>query len=209
MFPDVSTETSDVSSKKNRKEVHIFMESQYIYKIIKEFQKKYGKKYRIEYEQFAIILARSLNFWLTKTYYYTAPPHQSARSTENERERKRNYDKVMNYYRKKKNFEIREGRCQKIKDKYHEKGVDTLLIMDLMETAHKNKVKNVILVTSDTDYVPVIEEIREKHGFNVYLFHYTDKIRGSKFSLSNHLESSCTESVPLTKEHFEKSQLKG
>ena len=153
-------------------------------------------------------LATSLNLWLTKTYYYTAPPYQSPNPTQEERSRLRGYNTVMNRYRRIQDFNIREGRCQKINGEYHEKGVDTLFTMDLMKASHENKVKNVILVACDTDYVPVIKELREKHHINVCLFHYTDRVRKSEFSLSNHLESSCDKCILLTKEHFEKSELK-
>ena len=190
------------------KEVCIFIDAQYVYEIIKEFKKLYGIKYAIEYNQFAITLAKELNLWLTKTYYYTAPPYQSQPPTPKERERLRGYNTVMKHYRHIQNFYIREGRCQKINEDYQEKGVDTLFTMDLMETAHENKVKNVILVACDTDYVPAIKRLKEKYQINVYLFNYNDKIRNSKFSLSNYLESSCDKCILLTKEHFEKSKLK-
>lgn len=191
-----------------KKDACVFIDSQYVYKIIKEFEKKYGEKYVIDYNQFAITLAKSLNFWAKKIYYYTAPPYQSPNPTDEERRRLRGYKVVMNRYRRIPGFNIREGRCQKINEKYHEKGVDTLFTMDLIKTGHEDDIKNVILVACDTDYVPVIKEIRKENKISVYLFHHTDRIRNSKFSLSNHLESSCDECIPLTKEHFERSELK-
>ena len=193
---------------KMKKEAYVFIDSQYVYKIIKEFENIHRKKYPVDYNQFAVTLAKSLNFWLAKTYYYTAPPYQSPHPTQEERRRLRGYTAVMNCYRRIQDFKVREGRCQKINEEYREKGVDTLFTMDLIETAYENKVKNVILVACDTDYVPVIKELREKHKVVVYLFHYTDRIRDSKFSLSNHLESSCDKCTLLTKEHFERSKLR-
>jgi len=184
--------------------VQVFIDSQYLYKVILEFEKLYGVKYKLDYNQFAITLAKSLNKWLTKVYYYTAPPYQSSYPTEDEKIRLEKYVKVMNQYKKIKNFEVREGRCQKINDKYHEKGVDTLVTMDLVKTGYVEEVNTIILVACDTDYVPVINELRRK-GIKVILFHYTDRVRNSKFSLSNHLENACDQCILLSKSLFEKS----
>ena len=52
MFPGVSTERPDVFSKMSKKEVYVFIDSHYVYKIIKKFKELYGKKYTIEYNQF-------------------------------------------------------------------------------------------------------------------------------------------------------------
>ena len=187
---------------------YVFIDSEYLYKIKKEFDKKYGKKYSLDYKQFAITLSKSLNFWNNRTYYYTAPPYQSPISTDEEKRRLKGYDSVMNLYKKIPDFYVREGRCQKVFNEFREKGVDTLLTMDLIETAYRKEVKNLILVACDTDYVPVIKEIREKHKLKVSLFYYSDRIRGSKFSLSNHIQDACDQCILLTKEHFEKSQRK-
>ena len=113
----------------------------------------------------------------------------------------------MNYYNKITNFIVREGRCQYVENEYHEKGVDSLVIIDLMETMlldHQPKVNKIILLACDTDFVPAIEKLR-KNGYEVILFHYTDKKRGSKFSMSNHLEVSCNRCILLERDHLLKS----
>ena len=187
---------------------YVFIDSEYLYKIKKEFEKSHAKKYFIDYKKFAINLSRSLNLWLIKTYYYTAPPYQSRNPTEEEKKRSKGYRSAMNFYRNMHDFYVKEGRCQKIGNDFKEKGVDTLFTMDLLETAYLNKVNNLILVACDTDYVPVIKKIREGYKLKVYLFYYSDLVRNSKFSFSNHIQNSCDQCIILTKEHFEKSQYK-
>ena len=76
--------------------------------------------------------------------------------------------------------------------------------MDLMDL--DNKIKTIILVACDTDFVPILNKLKEK-GIKVILYYYTDKIRKSKFSMSNHLIDACTPNCKfmIKKEHFEKS----
>lgn len=182
----------------------VFLELQYLRKIQQEFTRLYNSNFTVDYRQFAITLAKSQGLWLKEGFIYGAPPYQSPQPSADENSRRKKYDKVMNCYKGIADFHVREGRCQKINGDYHEKGVDTLLTMDLMTVLGKKDVKTIIILACDTDYVPVIKKLRE-NGFEVILFHYTDRIRNSNFSLSNHIQNSCDKCVLLEREHFEKS----
>ena len=46
-------------------------------------------------------------------------------------------------------------------DRYHEKGVDVLMAVDLLRGAYKNDYDTALLVSSDTDLIPAILEIRQ------------------------------------------------
>lgn len=81
-----------------------------------------------------------------------------------------------------------------------EKGVDTLLTMDLM--ALPKDIKKIILVACDSDYVPIIAELKAR-GVEVILYHYTDRVRGSRFSTSNHLTQACSHVFQLKYDHFD------
>ena len=52
--------------------------------------------------------------------------------------RRRNYDKFINILKRYQDIVVREGRCQKVDGGFTEKGVDTLLTMDLMGTTLKD-----------------------------------------------------------------------
>lgn len=87
---------------------------------------------------------------------------------------------------------VKEGRCQKILiDKfkqiytYKQKGVDTHITMDLLTCAFEKKTNNFILITADTDFVPVIKNIKIK------VILYCLKNKNRKFFLSNHLLDAC------------------
>ena len=98
---------------------------------------------------------------------------------------------------------VREGRCQKDHEgRYHQKGVDTLLTMDVLKTAQNKEVETIILITSDTDFVPIINEVIEDHKIRVILAYFTDRKRKSGLSLSNHLWNACKEKIIIKKEHF-------
>jgi uncharacterized LabA/DUF88 family protein len=73
--------------------------------------------------------------------------------------------------------------------------------MDLSRIPRKENIDEVILLSSDTDFVPIIEDLRED-GIKVILAYFTDKKRKSAFSLSNHLWKACKNKILIRKEHF-------
>ncbi len=182
------------------KQTILFIDAGYLSFISKHFGKEKPLKYRIE--KFAANLAKAKNLECKKIYFYTAPPFQSSKPSKEENKRKANYDKFVN---KLSNIEppiiVREGRCQKIGNTYQQKGVDTLITIDLSRIPRKENIDEIILVSSDTDFVPIIEDIKED-GVKVILAYFTDKRRKSAFSLSNHLWKVCKDKILIKKDHF-------
>lgn len=89
---------------------------------------------------------------------------------------------------------VREGRCQRLKInekfEYHQKGVDVLITMDLTNIPLQYpEVKRIILISSDSDFVPVIKNL-EKNGVKTIVYTYYEKNRNSQFSRSNDLIKS-------------------
>ena len=175
-----------------------------------------GRRLKFDKFEFAKIISKEQNLFCKHLFYYTAPPFQGTPPTEKERKMKEGYDKFIASLSKNKNTVLREGRCQKMidndgKEKYAQKGVDTLLTIDLGHIKEDYpQVKKIILVSSDTDFCPAIRDIKERNDVEVILYTYFDKKRGSKFSLSNELISCCSRWVKLKKEHFNKiKNLKG
>ncbi len=77
--------------------------------------------------------------------------------------------------------------------------------MDLMTNCSSEDIKTIIVMTCDTDFVPILNEIR-KSGIKVILYFFNDYIRGSKFSMSNYLLTACDKSVLITKALLLRSQ---
>ena len=179
-----------------------FIDGGYLSFISKYFGK--GKPLGNKIEKFAQNIAKIKNLEVEEIYFYTAPPYQSSTSTIEENKRRANYDKFILKLREvKPKINIREGRVQKSEGGFQQKGVDTLLTMDLLKVSQKKEIKNLILLTSDTDFVPIIHEIRKDFGVKIILAYFTDRKRKSGFSLSNHLWNVCDDKILIKREYFE------
>ncbi len=145
---------------------------------------------------------------LEHVFIYLAPPYQSNHPSETEARLMSNYQKMVKMFKKKSWVTLREGRCLKNVDSngnfhFYQKGVDALIIMDMYDLKETfPDVKKIILIASDSDFVPAIERMKKK-GIEVILWTYFDKIRNSKFSTSNYLKKSCSKWVKLKSEDFE------
>ena len=189
----------------------VFLDEGFLDKLTKFF----GKGIRLKFNKidFAKKIALKQNLTCEHLFYYTAPPFQGVPPTEQEKRMRKGYDKFINALSKNKEITIREGRCQKIIDQngeisYNQKGVDTLLTLDL---SHVKKdfpeTKEIILVSSDTDFCPVIKDIKKRGGIETILYSYFEKKRNSKFSVSNELFYCCSKFIQLSKEDFDNAPL--
>jgi len=176
----------------------VFIDGGYLSFISKFFGKGKYLKYKIDV--FAKNLAKSRKLECKKIYFYTAPPYQDSTPTEDDAKRKASYDKFTSKL-KEVGIIVREGRCQKIDNTYQQKGVDTLLTIDLARIPRQEGISEVIVLTSDTDFVPIIKNLFED-GVNVILAYFTDRKRKSGLSLSNHLWKACKDKIKIKKEYF-------
>lgn len=203
MIPSVPTGTLDeiIFRWLSVDKANVYFDEGYLSKIAKHFGD--GKYFKIKYFNLAISMCRNFEYYCNKLYVYTAPPFQSTPPSEEESRRKSGYDKFIYNLQRKNDIIVREGRLQKIDDAFQQKGVDTLLTMDLMKLQNnKDKVKAAVLLTSDTDFVPVLNDLMDT-GIGIYLYYYNDFKRSSQFSMSNHLLTACNESCLITKELLE------
>jgi len=183
---------------------YFFIDAGYLSKISKYFGE--GNYLNCDMICFANKIAQDKKLWCKGIFYYTAPPYQSPSPTDSEKERRRNYDKFVSTMQKRHpEFIVREGRCQKgLNDDYHQKGVDTNITMDLLRIAQSRKVKKIIFLACDTDFVPILNEIRNEFKIEVILVYYTDRKRNSAFSMSNYILTACDDKILLNKEHFDR-----
>lgn len=156
-------------------------------------------------------LAKKQEFSCEHIYYYTAPPFQSDKPAKEDLKRYKKYEKFKTNLSKNEIITIREGRCQRLKIKgkfeYRQKGVDALVIIDLMSVPLEYKeVKKIILIANDSDFVPVVEKLKQL-GIEVILYTHYSKNRKSSFSRSNELLKTVSRYVQLTKEDFDEVPL--
>jgi uncharacterized LabA/DUF88 family protein len=190
-------------------ETLVFIDANFLSKLSNYFGK--GKYLIYDLIEFSEGLCEKQRLLCKQIFYYTAPPFQSEKTTEEEKKRKDGYDRFVEKLRKKEVI-VREGRCQRLKIngkfEYRQKGVDILMAMDLMGILLKfPKIKKIILIASDSDFVPVIESLKED-GIKTVLHTYYEKKRDTNFSRSNHLIKSVYKYVLLSKEYFDKAPLK-
>ena len=187
----------------------IFVDDGFFGLVKKQFQKETGenKKYLQTFRN----ICKKENLNLKHLFIYTAPPYQSPKPTKKEDSLMSRYQNMVKMLKKKKWITLREGRCQKIKNKkgeydYCQKGVDALMIMDLFDIKENHPdIKKIILIASDSDFVPVIERMKQK-GIEIVIYTYFDRKRNSKFSTSNQLLKVASKWVKLNKDFFEKTK---
>lgn len=189
-------------------ETLVFIDEGFLSKLSKYFGK--GKYLKIDYIRFAKNIAKKQGLLSKHIFYYTAPPFQGTPPTEDQRKRKEGYDSFISSFGKNKEVTIREGRCQRLIDKnkkeiFKQKGVDTLITIDLSHIKEDfPEVKRIILISSDTDFCPAVEDLK-KRNIGVILYTYFEKIRDSPFSRANHLIECCSGYFQLTKRDFEEA----
>jgi len=169
-----------------------------------------GKYLKFHRKDFAEFISKKEGLNCKKVFIYTAPPFQSHDPNSLELKRKEGYDIFKNSLLKE-GIILREGRCQRLKlgkgFSYKQKAVDILLVIDLMNI-HLDypKIKRIILVCSDSDFVPVIKNLEEK-GIKTILYTYYSKERNTNFSRSNYLIQSVHKYVLLSKKDFDDAPL--
>lgn len=186
------------------KDTIILIDSGFLSKLSKHFGK--GKHILYDIIKFAKNLSAKQNLNAIKIFYATAPPFQGTFPSPDEKKRKIKYDKFISKLKENSLIKIGEGRVQKITKNgniiYSQKGVDTLLIMRLsfvpIDFPNINKI---ILVSSDTDFCPVIEKLKSMR-IEVILYSYNERIRNTKFSVSNYLIRCCSKYIKLTEQDF-------
>ncbi len=185
----------------------VFIDEGFLDKLTKFFGN--GQRLKFDKFEFAKNIAGKLNLSCKRVFYYTCPPFQSSNPTKDEINRKRGYDSFIAAISKNKNITVREGRVQRIiyengDVRYSQKGVDTLLTIDLSHLKEDfPEIKKIILVSSDTDFCPIIKDIKRRWNIEVILYSYLERRRNSKFSVSNELLNCCSMYFQLKKEDFD------
>lgn len=188
----------------------IFVDDGFFGLVKKHFQKENGKPKK--YLQTFRNICKKENLNLKHLFIYTAPPYQSPKPTKTEDFLMSRYQNMTKMLRNKKWIILREGRYQKIineqgEEEFSQKGIDALIILDMYDFKENYpNIKKIILIASDSDFVPVIERMKQK-GIEVILYTYFDRKRHSKFSTSNQLLKVASRWVRLNEGYFEDSKL--
>ncbi len=92
---------------------------------------------------------------------------------------------------KKHNFNYSLGYLLKSDGKFHEKGVDVNMAVDILVAAYENICDRIIIVSSDTDLLPAVKKAREKKKIVEYI--------GFSHMKSYAMMNNCSKYTLLTK----------
>lgn len=181
----------------------VFLDGGYLSKLTKVvFLCEDGTPKKIDFGLFSKKLAKERGTELLRGYYYQCPPYQSSFPTSEEKVRKTSYDTFIYNLRQIKQLQLREGRLLRTFDEagkhfFIQKGVDVLLAIDMIKLALKGAIQKVIIVASDSDFIPAVRALKDE-GVMVHIYYYDDK----DFGFSRELISECDDRHELTEEHF-------
>lgn len=200
IFPGDSSESPDVFN------IVVFIDNAYLLRLKKYF---FSSGISFSLKRFVENIAKNNNLFVKKIYLYDAPPFQDIQPSPSEKDMKKTYDKFITRF-KKQGIIVREGRTQRLKIDdsfiYRQKGVDMLLGIDAVGILNDfPNLENIVLLTGDSDFVPIIEKLREI-GVKTILWTYFDRKRNSPFSRCNELLDSVEKFVMITKEDFENAK---
>jgi uncharacterized LabA/DUF88 family protein len=189
-------------------EIIVFIDNAYLIRLKNYF---FEDKFNYSIKNFVNVLSGK-NAIIKKIYLYDAPPFQSKEPDEKENKMKKDYDKFISFF-KNEGIVVREGRTQRLKVGnsfiYRQKGVDMLLGIDMVSILKEfPKLKNIVLLSGDSDFVPVVEKLKS-FGIKVILWTYFEKNRKSQFSRSNYLIKSADKHIKITKKDFERAEKNG
>ena len=188
---------------------YVFLDAGYLSKVARHLYQNSYPKYCIK--QFANTLAKSKSLWCKEAFLYLGESYQSPSNPSQEDIKRRAKQKgFIQALSSIPNLTIRQGRCQKDDTgKYHQKGVDTWLTMDLLSLENCKDIKKIIVFICDTDFVPILQKLRDEKKISIIIAYYSDFIRGSDFSMSNHLWNVADDKILIDKSFFEKSSRGG
>jgi uncharacterized LabA/DUF88 family protein len=169
--------------------VAIFIDGGYVEKVMKnEFYPD-----RIDYSKLPVALSRGKE--ILRTYYYNCLPYQGNPPTEEEKDRFSKRQRFHKMLMRLPKYEVREGRLVKRGSEFGQKGIDTLLSVDLVNLSASNKISDAVLLAGDYDYIPAIT-VAKDHGVNITLYY-------SKASVHNSLWELCDERFVFSREFVE------
>lgn len=164
----------------------IFIDGGYLEKVIKnEFPGT-----RIDFSKIPHALCNGKE--VLRTYYYNCLPYQSNPPSTDEKNRLSKAQAFHYALDSLPRFQVKKGRLQKKgAGIFVQKGVDTLLSVDLVHLALTRQISDAILIAGDYDFNPAVE-VAKTSGINIILVHSQDPK-----CYHRELWNICDERIPL------------
>jgi len=180
--------------KKNKSRCTVFIDGSNFYFKLKELG--FRNLLEFDFSGFVKMLAGKKGSLVKATYYVGKIRTDGTKKTQQLFKSQR---KLLAHLKKHK-ITYSLGYLMKSDGKYHEKGVDVNIAVDMLVATYENLSDRLILVSSDTDLLPAIAKAKEKGKFVEYV--------GFSHKPSVALVATCLASRLLTKEDLEKFSVK-
>ncbi len=115
-------------------------------------------KVRIDYRKLINLLKRDR--WLLRGYFYTGIPTADLNLPKEYREQWKRQKNFLNELQNA-GIKVKTMPLKKTPEGFIEKGIDILLATDMIVLAYNNAYDTAILVSGDSDYIPVVEMIQQ------------------------------------------------
>lgn len=164
--------------------VAVFIDGGYLDKVLK---KEFGAAL-IDYHKLSVELSGGKE--ILRSYYYHCLPYQSNPPTEDERVR---FSKAQGFHsalERLPRYEVRCGTLVKRDNHFEQKGIDTLLSIDIVKFAASGKITDAFLIAGDGDFTPAVKVVKEC-GVNVILYY-------SRSSFHYSLWQACDERITIS-----------
>ncbi len=150
-------EYNSMSQNKSIKQrVAVFIDGSNLYHKLKDLNLKNSTYF--QYGKLAQFLVRN-DILVTKRYYIGVV--RAKGGDEKAKQLQRNQMKLFNHLgSKQEGFVVERGYLMKSDGVFHEKGVDVKIAVDLLVGAYEDTYDRVVLISSDTDLIPVIEKVK-------------------------------------------------
>ena len=159
------------------KKVFVFIDGSNFYHRIKSiaqyFTKETGQEFSISkfnFKGFCQSLVGDENNLLEIHYYIgqVKRPNPNAKNNQKAQQLYDNQQRLTRYLQNE-NITVRFGKLIKSAGSYHEKGVDVQIAVEMIRFARQDKYNVAYLVSSDTDLVPAVEEVKDLGKEVVYV----------------------------------------
>ncbi len=146
--------------------IAIFIDGGYLSKILR------NSRAQIDFSLLSAELSQGKE--ILRTNYYNCLPYQSSPPSREEKERFSRAQQFHNALERLPRYEVKEGRLAKRGTDYEQKGIDTLLSIDLVNLAASGKISDAVLLAGDSDFIPAVK-VAKSHGVNIFLYHSADR----------------------------------
>ena len=147
---------NNIMSKIKKKKVAIYIDGGNLYYKLKDKELRIKNTINFDYFGFCKSLARGRE--ITSARYYVGVVKVKDNKDKKGTMLRNNQRKLFNNL--KRNITIKRGHLMQNNGRYHEKGVDVQIAVDLLVGAYENYYDEAILVSSDTDLVPAIGKVK-------------------------------------------------